>query len=192
MAKEDAVLVGVGGQGILLASEILAQTAIISGHRVKTNETHGMAQRGGSVIAHVRYGDAVHSPMVTEGRANVLASFEKIEALRYAHYLASDGVAVVSTQQIIPVSVSSGQATYPEDADERLAAVFGKRLLKIDAIEIARALGNSKAANVALMGAVSMQLSLPLKAWEEAIAECVPEQFRELNLEAFRKGRDSV
>ena len=120
------VLVGVGGQGILLAAQIIARAALISGSDVKTNEVHGMAQRGGSVVAQVRYGQHVYSPLVPEGTAQVLASLERIEALRFAGYLApgGGGLAVVSSQAIIPVTVSSGQAEYPEDAEDQLKAAF--------------------------------------------------------------------
>ena len=118
------VLVGVGGQGILLASEIISQAALALGYQVKTNEVHGMAQRGGSVMAQIRYGREVHSPLVAEGTARILGSFEAIEAIRVAHYLAPDGCAVVSSQVIIPVTVSSGTARYPEDVEARLRQVF--------------------------------------------------------------------
>ena len=113
-------MVGVGGQGILLATQITARAAIANGHDVKTNEVHGMAQRGGSVVAQIRFGEQVFSPLVPEGSAQVLASLERIEALRFAGYLSPDGLAVVSTQAIVPVTVSSGQAAYPADAEARL------------------------------------------------------------------------
>ncbi len=120
----SVVIVGVGGQGILLASEVVARAAMYAGFDVKTNEVHGMAQRGGSVIAQIRYGKEVNSPLVALGSARVLGSFEEVEALRWAHYLAPDGLAVVSTSQVIPVTVSSGAATYPSDGDARLKKVL--------------------------------------------------------------------
>ena len=116
----NIVLAGVGGQGILLASEIVARAAMVAGFDVKTNEVHGMAQRGGSVVAQIRYGKEVNSPLVASGSAQVLGSLERIEALRYADYLAPGGLAVVSNQMVVPVSVSSGSASYPGDAEARL------------------------------------------------------------------------
>jgi indolepyruvate ferredoxin oxidoreductase beta subunit len=181
------VLVGVGGQGILLATQIVARAAIVAGHDVKTNEVHGMAQRGGSVVAQVRYGRHVYSPLVPEGTAQVLASLEKIEALRLARYLAWDGLAVVSSQSIIPVTVSSGQATYPADAEARLRAAF-KRLAYIDAIAGAEKLCDSRVANVILLGAMSTALDLPQECWTEAISQCVKPAYREVNVRAFQEG----
>jgi len=185
------VLVGVGGQGILLATQITARAAIVNGHDVKTNEVHGMAQRGGSVVAQVRYGEHVYSPLVPEGTAQVLASLERIEALRFASYLAPDGLAVVSSQAIIPVTVSSGQAGYPADAEDRLRAAF-KRLAYIDAIGAAERLCDSRIANVILLGALSTALSLPPECWAEAIAQCVKPAYREINVRAFKEGKKMV
>ena len=185
------VLVGVGGQGILLATQIIARAAIVNGHDVKTNEVHGMAQRGGSVVAQVRYGEHVYSPLVPEGTAQVLASLERIEALRFAGYLAPGGLAVVSSQAIIPVTVSSGQAEYPEDAEDRLRAAFS-RLAYIDAIGVAEKLCDARVANVILLGALSTALQLPEKCWSEAIAQCVKPAYQEMNLRAFQEGRRLV
>lgn len=184
----SAVLVGVGGQGVLLASEILARAAIASGLVVKTNEVHGMAQRGGSVIAQIRFGAEVHSPLVAQGDARVLASLEQIEALRHHRYLAPGGLAVVSSQAIVPTTVSSGQARYPDDVEERLRRVF-PRLIYLDAVAEARALGEPRAANGVVLGALSTELDLPLDAWEEGIAQAVRPAHRDLNLAAFRRGR---
>jgi indolepyruvate ferredoxin oxidoreductase, beta subunit len=185
----SVVLVGVGGQGILLASEIVARTAMNAGHDVKTNEVHGMAQRGGSVIAQIRYGEEVHSPLVAAGTARVLGALERIEALRYAQYLAADGLAVVSDQTVIPVTVSMGAATYPDDAEARLRSTF-PRLIYLEAAGRAVELGNLRAANVVVLGALSTGLDLPVDAWREAVASCVPPKHRELNLKAFDVGRE--
>jgi indolepyruvate ferredoxin oxidoreductase beta subunit len=182
------VLVGVGGQGILLASEIAARAGQIAGFDVKTHEVHGMAQRGGSVIGQIRYGKQVHSPLVPEGTAAVLGSLERIEALRYAHYLAPGATAVVSSRQIVPVTVSSGQATYPADARERLQAVF-PRLLYVEADELAEEAGNIRAANVVILGAMSTALDLPLEAWQDAIRAAVAPKHLNVNLKAFDLGR---
>ena len=185
---ESVVLVGVGGQGILLASEVVASAAMHAGFDVKTNEVHGMAQRGGSVIAQIRYGKEVHSPLVSLGTAKVLVSLEKIEALRYSSYLAEGGLAVVSTQVITPVTVSMGAATYPDQVEDKLAKTF-ERLILMDAAKVAQDAGNIKAANIALLGAMSTNLDLPEEAWHEAIKGCVKPKFVDLNLKAFEEGK---
>jgi indolepyruvate ferredoxin oxidoreductase beta subunit len=184
----SVVLAGVGGQGILLASEITACAAMLSGFEVKTNEVHGMAQRGGSVIAQIRYGTEVFSPLVPDGDATVLVALERIEALRFANYLAPDGWAVVSDQVIVPVTVSTGVASYPEDAEQRLQSRFGQ-LLYVRAVETATRLGNARAANTVLLGAMSTKLDLAEETWLQAIDECVKPRFRELNQNAFKAGR---
>ncbi|MGA2763420.1 MAG: indolepyruvate oxidoreductase subunit beta [Spirochaetia bacterium] len=182
------VLVGVGGQGILLATQIAARAALISGHDVKTNEVHGMAQRGGSVVAQIRYGAKVYSPLVPEGSARVLLSLERIEALRFASFLAPDGLAVVSSQAIVPVTVSSGQATYPADAEDRLRSRF-RRLVYVDAVAVGEKLCDTRVANVVLLGAMSTALSLSEESWSEAIAQCVKPRFVDINRKAFEEGR---
>lgn len=182
------VLAGVGGQGILLACEIAANAAIEAGFDVKTNEVHGMAQRGGSVIGQIRYGQKVNSPLILEGTANVLAGLEQTEALRYAHYLAPGGLAVVSAQRILPVTVSSGQATYPDDVPQRLAQAFD-RLVYLQADKLALSLGNVRCANVVLLGAMSRALDLPTECWQQSIRRCVPPKHHELNLKAFELGQ---
>lgn len=187
----SVVLVGVGGQGILLASEIVSQAAMKAGFDVKTNEVHGMAQRGGSVVAQIRYGKEVFSPLVEKGTAKVLGALERIEALRYADYLADDGLVVVNSQMMIPVTVSMGAGTYPDDAEERLRRKF-KNIIYIDATQKAVELGNIKAANVVTLGAISTGLDLPLEAWHEAIAASVPARFKDLNVKAFDAGRQQV
>ena len=183
----SVVLAGVGGQGILLASEIVAQAAMVAGFDVKTNEVHGMAQRGGSVIAHIRYGKEVFSPIVPKGTAKVLGSLERIECLRYVDYLADDGVAVVSDQMIVPVTASTGGTPYP-DVDETMLTAFFPKLVYVQALELATALGNVKTANIILLGAISAYLDLPEHAWKTAITQSVKEKFVAVNLEAFRKG----
>lgn len=183
------VLAGVGGQGILLASAIIARAAAVAGFQVKTNEVHGMAQRGGSVVAQIRYGAEVNSPLVRVGEARVLGSFERIEALRCAHYLAPDGLAVVSSQMVIPVTVSSGVAKYPADAEHRLQDAF-KRLVYFDADRMALELGNLRVANSVILGAMSKGLDLPLDAWRESMQQSIRPQHLEINLRAFDTGRE--
>jgi len=183
----NLVLAGVGGQGILLASEIIARAAMAAGFAVKTNEVHGMAQRGGSVLAQIRYGQEVHSPLVERGTAQVLGALERIESLRHADYLAARGLAVVSSQQVVPVSVSSGQARYPEDAEGRIRAAF-PRLIYLDAMGIAAEIGSVRASNLVILGALSTGLTLPAEAWQEGIRQSVKAQFLEINLKAFQAG----
>ena len=191
MQTTSVILVGVGGQGILLASEIVAQAAVAAGFDVKTNEVHGMAQRGGSVIAQIRYGQEVHSPVIAKGTASVLGSLERMETLRYTDYLAENGLAVVSSQKIVPVTASSGSVGYP-DIDEALLKRYFPRLVYIDAVAEATKLGNPKAANSILLGAMSSQLEIPQDAWETAIQKSVKPKFVDVNLQAFHCGRDSA
>ena len=184
----SVVLSGVGGQGILLASEIVAQAAVAAGFDVKTNEVHGMAQRGGSVIAQIRYGKEVFSPLVPKGTAKVLGSLERVECLRYVDYLADDGVAIVSDQMIVPITASTGGTPYP-DVDEATLSKFFPRLVYLQALKMAADIGDAKVANIILLGTLSTYLDLPENAWEDAIRRCVKEQFVATNIEAFRKGR---
>ena len=184
----SVVLVGVGGQGILLASEIVAQAAVAAGYDVKTNEVHGMAQRGGSVIAQIRYGKEVFGPLVPRKTAKVIGSLERMECLRYLDYLAEDGLVVVSSQRIVPVTVSSGEISYP-DIDEAALRKFFPKLVYIDAVERAEELGDVRVANTLLLGAMSTQLDLPAEAWTSAIRKSVKERFVDINLRAFEKGQ---
>ncbi|NLX06656.1 MAG: indolepyruvate oxidoreductase subunit beta [Phycisphaerae bacterium] len=184
----NIVLVGVGGQGILLASDIIAHAAIEAGFTVKTNEVHGMAQRGGSVVAQIRFGREVFSPLVEEGAAQVLGALEQIEALRFAHYLAPGGLAVVSRQAIVPVTVSMGAGTYPQDVPERLGQAFS-RLICVDAAQTAAELGDVRAANLVVLGAMATGMDLPAEAWDAAVRQCVKKQYLDLNLKAFEAGK---
>jgi indolepyruvate ferredoxin oxidoreductase beta subunit len=183
----NVVLAGVGGQGILLASEIIARAAMAAGFAVKTNEVHGMAQRGGSVLAQIRYGPLVHSPLVELGAAQVLGSLECIESLRCADYLAPGGLAVVSSQRVVPITVSSGQAKYPEDAEARIRAAF-PRLIYLDALAMAGQIGNVKCSNLVILGALSTGLTLPAQAWQQGICQSVKPNFVDINLRAFAAG----
>ena len=161
---------------------------MIAGYDVKTNEVHGMAQRGGSVVAQIRYGESVASPLIPEGTARVLAALERIEALRYTSVLAPDGLAVVSTQAIIPVTVSSGAANYPADAEDRLRRIF-PRLIYVDAVGIAEKLCDTRTANVVLLGALSTALDLEDTCWIAAIERCVKPKYVEINIKAFKEGQ---
>lgn len=185
----NIVLCGVGGQGILLAAKVIATAAELAGLQVTTNEIHGMAQRGGSVTAQIRFGKEVHSPLILEGCADVLGSLEAIEAIRFAHYLRKDGLAVVSAQNIIPVTVSTGQAKYPEDVKERLEKVFGN-LIFDDFCARAAALGDLRMSNTVMLGAMSRGLpEIESPIWTEALKKCVKPAFAEANIKAFEVGR---
>ncbi len=181
-------LVGVGGQGILLAGEILCKVALLRGKDVKKSEVHGMAQRGGSVVGQVRIGDRVPSPLIATGTSDFLVSFEKVEALRFSHELKPGGFAVVNEQEIRPVTVTTGQSVWPEDLDGKLRATF-PRLDLVPALEIATHLGNVRVVNVVMIGALSRHLDFGEDAWREAIGALVPAKVRKVNLDAFEAGR---
>ncbi|MGQ9458641.1 MAG: indolepyruvate oxidoreductase subunit beta [Anaerolineae bacterium] len=185
------LLVGVGGQGTILASNVLAEVGLEAGYDVKKAEVHGMAQRGGSVTSHVRWGRAVRSPIIGAGEADVLLAFEKLEAVRYAENLRPGGLALVSDHAIPPVSVSSGNDVYP--ADEKVRSVLQAvtdDVCFVPAVAEAQALGNARVHNIVLLGALSQRLEVPADLWERVIAAWVPERHRDLNVRAFRRGRE--
>lgn len=186
---KNIVLAGVGGQGSLLAGQIIARVATLAGLSVATSEVHGMAQRGGSVFSTVRYGSEVFSPAVPEGEADVLLAFEKLEALRYLSYLKVDGLALVNDQRIAPSVESLKLASYPEDAKikETLHRRAGTVFI-VPGLEIAQGLGNPALANTVLLGALSTFLDLPQEEWRQAIVELVPPKMLELNHLAFEEG----
>lgn len=185
-AAFDLVIVGVGGQGTLLASKILGRLALSENCGVKVSEVHGMSQRGGSVITHVRVGDSVHSPMAALGGADYLISFEALEAARAACYLKPGGTAIVNTQHILPMPVITGAAAYPDDP---LSALASYRVESADALGIAVECGSQKALNLVLLGMFSRHLPFEEAAWRDAIAACVPQKTLEVNLAAFARGR---
>lgn len=188
VGRGDVFLAGVGGQGTLLASEVLGEAFLLSGYDVKKSEVHGMAQRGGAVTTHLRFGPKVYSPLIEPGRADLLIAFEKIEALRFAHYLRPGGTMVVNAQEIFPPSVATGRERYPADASERLAAVTD-RLFLVDALAAALSLREVRAVNMVMVGAASGFLPLPESAYEDALRGSLPERIVEVNLRAFRSGR---
>lgn len=185
-ATFDLVIVGVGGQGTLLASKILGRLALSENCGVKVSEVHGMSQRGGSVITYVRVGDRVHSPVVGIGQADYLLSFEALEAARASAFLKPDGVAIVNTQEILPMPVITGAASYPASV---LDAFAGREVLSTDAMKIAVEAGSQKALNLVLLGMFSRHLPFEEEAWRDAIAACVPTRTLEVNLAAFERGR---
>jgi len=186
----NIALVGVGGQGIVLASEVISRAAMLSGLDVKKSEVHGMAQRGGSVTSHVRIGQKVYSPLIPEGETDFLVGFELLESLRYADTLADTGVAIINRQIIVPVTVSSGEQPWPDDIDERIARAFPRRTM-IDALEMAGELGNIRVVSMIMTGALSSLLKIDRAAWEQAAAELVPARYRDVNLRAFAAGSRS-
>jgi indolepyruvate ferredoxin oxidoreductase beta subunit len=180
----NVFICGVGGQGILLASEILSEVALGKGLDVKKSEVHGMAQRGGAVVSHVRFGEKVHSPVIADGEADLLVSFEKMEALRWLHSLRPGGTLIVNSQEIVP----SGLDEYPRDVEERLRSrVPG--LLSVDALALAREAGNIRAVNTVMLGAFSACLEFDEAEWRKAIETRVPPKTVETNLRAFELGR---
>lgn len=182
-------LVGVGGQGTLLASEVLCKAALLMGKDVKKNEVHGMAQRGGSVMSQVRIADKVFSPLVPEGQTDILIAFEKLEALRYSHILAEDGICYVNDQEIKPVTVSSGQQEWPADINNAIKAAI-KNVKIIPALDMAKQMGNVKVMNTIMIGAISVKTSIPEEIWIEALKALVKPKFIEINIAAFKAGRN--
>ena len=185
---KNIMIVGVGGQGALLASKTLGQVLLDSGFDVKVSEVHGMSQRGGSVVTYVRYGKKVYSPIVDKGQADFIVSFEMLEAARYTEYLKTDGQIVVNTQNIDPMPVITGAAEYPTNLQEKIQAAN----IKIDAIDcltLAEQAGTSKAVNIVLMGRLSKYMDFPLETWLQAIEKLVKPQFLEINKKAFLLGR---
>jgi indolepyruvate ferredoxin oxidoreductase beta subunit len=188
------LLAGVGGQGTILASNVLGEVALATGFDVKKSEVHGMAQRGGSVNTHVRWDtERVYSPLIGLGEADILLVFEEAEALRYAEYLKLGGAAVVNQHTIEPITVTSGGARYPTEADlKSVYAALTERLYIVPGTAIADDLGNPRAANVVLIGALSTFLDVPVETWLEVIEARVPPKYVELNRLAFLKGRQAV
>ena len=185
----NILLVGVGGQGILLASEILAEAAMLAGFDVKKSEIHGMSQRGGSVVSHVRYGREVFSPIIPEGEGDILFGFELMETCRSLPLLKPGGAVVANDLQISPPSVLMGQETYPADLLERIEDRFPDFLL-VDGQKIARDVGNVRAANTVLLGAVSKRLAIAEEFWMKALERMVPSKALEINKKAFLIGRE--
>jgi indolepyruvate ferredoxin oxidoreductase beta subunit len=182
------MIVGVGGQGTLLASRVLGNLALSEGLNVKVSEVHGMAQRGGSVVTHVRFSSGeVASPLVEPGQADVILAFELLEGLRWADYLKEDGLLIVNRQKISPMPVITGAAAYPEDVEERLNKKF-KGAVFIDALDLASQSGNGRTLNSVLMGALAASLDMEEEKWLEALKACVPPKTIEVNCKAFSAG----
>lgn len=184
----NVLICGVGGQGILLASEILSDVALLAGLDVKKSEVHGMAQRGGSVVSHVRMGPEVHGSLIQRGHADVLLAFEKLEALRWLPYVKKGGDVLVNTMAIAPMSVTLGQAEYPEDVDDRLKGT-GTTPIFIDGLGEAQKLGNPRCANVILLGVLSTRLDIEEAIWQKVLEKRIKAKYLDLNRKAFAAGR---
>lgn len=189
METKSIMIVGVGGQGSLLASRLIGNVLLQQGYDVKVSEVHGMSQRGGSVVTYVKYGDKVYSPVVTKGEADIIISFEQLESARWLPYLKKGGHLVTSTQQIDPMPVITGAADYPDNIIEKIKSQ-GIDVIAVDALTLAEQAGNAKASNVVLMGVVSTKMPFDVSVWEKAVEECVPAKFLELNKKAFALGRE--
>ena len=185
----NIMIVGVGGQGTLLTSRIIGKTALEMGFDVKISEVHGMAQRGGSVVTFVRFGDKVCEPVVEEGQADVIIAFERLEALRYAHFLKKDGVLVVNDCRIDPMTVVIGAKTYPENIIEGLKETH--KVISIDGMAIAKSLGNSKVLNSVVLGFAAKHVGFDKETWLGIIEKTVPAKTIEINKEAFIRGYEA-
>ena len=190
METKNIVIVGVGGQGSLLASKLLGRLLMEQGYDVKVSEVHGMSQRGGSVVTYVRYGDRVASPVIDKGEADFIVSFELLEAARWISFLKPGGQIVTSTQQIDPMPVIIGAMTYPENLVEKMRAA-GVKVDALDCLALAKQAGSSKAVNIVLMGRLSHYFDLPEEAWMRAMEAIVPAKFLELNKKAFELGKNA-
>jgi indolepyruvate ferredoxin oxidoreductase beta subunit len=186
MTTKNIMIVGVGGQGTLLTSRILGGITTKAGFDVKLSEVHGMAQRGGSVVTFVRYGDLVSEPIVEEGQADVLIAFERLEALRYAHFLKKDGVIIVNDQRIDPITVVTGAAQYPEQIIETLKE--NHNVIAVDAMAEAKKLGNPKVFNTIIIGVAAKRMDFEKEKWLEVIEQTVPPKTVEINKAAFEAG----
>ncbi len=187
MSVNSIVIVGVGGQGTLLASRLLGNVLLSRGYDVKVSEVHGMSQRGGAVVTYVKYGENVASPVIRLGEADIILAFETLEAARWIDFLKPEGKMVVNTQQIDPMPVVTGKAIYPEGVLEKLRAA-GADVTEIDALPLAEQAGSTKAVNVVLIGAMASRMDFPIEVWHTAIKETVPPKFVEMNLKAFALG----
>lgn len=185
---KNILLAGVGGQGILLASEILSEVMMMAGKDVKKNEIHGMSQRGGSVVSHVRYGDKVYSSIIPEGEVDILFSFELLETCRYLPLLRENGQVVVNNLKIAPPSVALGQLAYPEDLAGEISRQFPSTRV-VNGLDLALQAGNVKTVNTVLLGALSNVLEIDQDLWLAALKKMVPERLLEVNLKAFELGR---
>lgn len=186
--EKSIMIVGVGGQGTLLASRILGNLALAQGYDVKVSEVHGMSQRGGSVVTYVKYGEKVNSPIIDEGGADLILAFEELEAYRYLPYLKKGGKIICNTQNIDPMPVIVGAQVYPQEIPEKIKDL-GAEIISVDASALAYEAGNIKTVNVALIGLLSQSMELPEEAWIDTLKQTVPAKVLDVNLKAFALGR---
>ena len=187
MEKLSIMIVGVGGQGTLLASRVLGNVALKKDYDVKVSEVHGMAQRGGSVVTYVKLGDKVFSPIIEKGEADIIIGFEQLEALRWIEYLKPDGKLLVNEQKINPMPVIIGKAKYPESIIDKLKESL-KNVIAIDALRIAKECGNIKAVNTVLLGLMAKSINIEKEIWIESLKETVPQKALDVNMKAFEAG----
>lgn len=187
MSDLNIMIVGVGGQGTLMASRLLGNVAMQLGYDVKVSEVHGMSQRGGSVVTYVKMGDKVYSPIIEKGEADIILAFEKLEALRWIDYLKQGGALILNDQQIDPMPVITGKAKYPQSIIERFEN-GGIRLFTVNGLEIAEECGNTKAVNVVLIGLLAATTGIDRDIWEKAMEDVIPQKVIEVNRKAFDKG----
>lgn len=190
METKNIMIVGVGGQGTLLASKLLGRLLLGKGYDVKVSEVHGMSQRGGSVVTYVRWGDRVCSPIIDRGQADCVLSFELLEAARYTEYVKPGGRIIVNSQQINPMPVVAGMAVYPKNLEEKMVEL-GIHVDALDALALAEEAGSSKAVNLVLMGRLSKHFEFTTQEWMEAIEHSVPPKFLEMNQKAFALGQSA-
>ena len=183
----NIVMCGVGGQGVLLASELIIEVARVNGYEVRKSEVHGMAQRGGAVFSHVRFGHNVYAPLIPEGEADFILSFEYMEALRYKNMLNTETKVYLNSHKLVPTTVMMGGPAYPENIESDLSA-YSKAIYTVPALNIARELGNSRAENVVLLGSVAPKLPFEKDSWAEVMKLNLKPKLVELNLQAFEKG----
>ncbi len=191
MDKLNIMIVGVGGQGTLLASRILGAIAFKLNYDVKVSEVHGMSQRGGSVVTYIKFGPKIYSPLIEKGEADIILAFEKLEALRWAEYLKNDGMMIINEQEIDPMPVITGAAKYPSDIINLIKQRY-KNIFALDALHIAKECGNLKAVNIVLLGVMAAKTAIAKEVWDEAVRETVPAKVLDVNIKAFNAGYQAI
>ena len=191
MSTKSIMIVGVGGQGTLLASRLLGAALLSAGYDVKVSEVHGMSQRGGSVVTYVKYGDRVYSPIVQKGQADLILAFEQLEAARWLPFRKTDGTIIANTQNMDPIPVVTGAAVYPEGVLDAIRRT-GVQLRAVDALSLAVEAGSTKAVNVVLIGVMAAHMDIDRAVWEQAIRDTVPQKFLDMNLKAFALGYENA
>lgn len=184
----NILMAGIGGQGIIMASNILSEALLAAGYDVKKSEVHGMAQRGGSVVSHVRFGNKVFSPLIRKGEVNILYSLEVLETLRYTDYLEKDSIIILNNYRLNPPSVSLGAQTYPEGIPELMKEHFPRTTL-IDGVELAKEAGNPKTVSTVILGHLSRYIDIPDDTWADVMKDRLPPKILQVNLKAFEAGR---